>query len=381
VEAPATPPPTPLRTPSASPSVEPSPSGVAWEGWRRVLEIGEAGSTYDVAREVVYGAAGFLMLSEQFVGAEGGPRMTDRSMWQSEDGLTWTEVALPNELSESWIQSVFTTSAGEYVILLNVRTDSPYHTVVAAVRSRDGRAWERFETGLPGDLQISSVEQGAVGHLLVATDLVTGAPAAWLSPDGVTWELVRQLGEGDRWVTIQDAGAGDEGFVIVGTSTASGGASHEYFAHASADGRSWISVRSPFGQEDPDYRPDPHVAAVGPDWVVALPTRDQPIQFWASPNGLDWRPTGSIAGVGLEAFEPVFQSVEGRLYLSAVGGTFPYGTTGVWSSADGSTWEPLDLGVQARLGGIAAGAGGVVISGTEVLDRGSIGGVWVRQSD
>ena len=38
---------------------------------------------------------------------------------------------------------------------------------------------------------------------------------------------------------------------------------------------------------------------------------------------------------------------------------------GMWVSSDGSSWQPLDLGVEAHLGGVATGAGMSVLHVTE----------------
>lgn len=368
--------------PSASASATASASPPAAVGWELVLTFGDEG-TSEVAREVVHGNAGFLAITEQFVSGEGGPRLMRRSMWLSADGRTWEEVDLPSGLADAWLQAVTTTSAGDYVLHFNVLSGADI-TPVEAIRSADGRTWEQIETGLPEELQIMTIEHGALGSLLVGQmpSPDTTIPEAWYSSDGVTWELVHEVTDGDRWVTVADAGAGDEGFVIVGASAAPDNSSHEYFALASADGREWIESRSPFGPEDPDFRPNPHVAALGPDWVAVLPTRDESIQFWSSEDGLAWASAGQITDTGpLEAFEPVFHAVDSLLHFSITGGGFPWTVTGAWSSTGGATWEPLELGADVYLGGVAAGPETVVLTGSEPNPTGSQAGIWVRQTD
>lgn len=340
-------------------------------------------SGWEVAREVVHGDAGFLTISQRFESAEGGPRLTRRTMWLSADGIAWDDVSLPSELNEQWLQALSTTAAGEYVILYGVNTDEPGMTTTEALISADGRTWEPIETGLPDSLQVMSLERGGPGWLLVGYRIeseASSALAAWYSSDGVAWEVVRELSEPGRWVTIIDAGVGEEGFVIAGTSTAGDSASHEYFTLASADGRSWVPSRSPFSPEDPQYRPDPVVAALGPDWVAALPTQEEAAEFWFSTNGIDWEPAATIPDVGpLSSWTPVFTEIDGRLYFSANGGAYPGGSPGTWSSADGSTWEPVDLGTDAHLGGIVAGQDVMVIAGTESIEGGTDQlGIWVR---
>ena len=384
--------PTASVTASSSQAASPSngatttaiPSQAAADGWQRVLTFGD-GDSFEVARELVHGDAGFLAISQGFVGGEGGPRLTGRSIWLSADGHTWDEVDFPVQGTEPWLQAMATTVDGEYVIHYSVVSDDGQHTLTEAIVSTDGRTWEALETGLPDDLGFASIDCGARGCLLVANrnDPENPGPTAWYSTDGETWELVHELKESDRWVTVIDAGAGDEGFVIAGTSTASDSSSHEYFTLASADGREWVATRSPFGVEDPTYRPDPVVASFGPAWVAALPTREGPIDAWRSENGIDWTSAGQIPFDGeLTSFTPVFRDVEGLLYFSVNGGIHPGGTPGIWTSADGAIWYEVDLGADAHLGGVATGDGVNVIAATETVDEGfSVIGIWVSAAD
>ncbi len=374
----------PAAAPSSSAPATAIPSPAVGDAWQRVLTFGD-GESFEVAREVVHGSAGFLAVSQRFVGGEGGPRLTARSMWLSADGQTWDEVEYPVQGTEPWLQALTTTVDGEYVIIYGVAIDEGQHTLTEAMVSTDGRTWEPLETGLPDDLGIVSIDCGGRGCLLVANRnaVENPGPAAWYSTDGETWELAYELRDGDRWVTVIDAGAGDEGFVIAGTSTASDSSSHEYFTLASADGRSWVPSRSPFVEEDPTYRPDPVVASLGPSWVAALPTREGPIDTWRSENGIDWAPAGQVPFEGaLSSWTPVFRAIGDLLYFSVNGGAYPGGTPGLWTSADGATWDELDLGADAHLGGVATGDGVNVIAGTETVVEGfSVIGAWVSSAD
>lgn len=378
--------PSPSASLGASDGAPPTESAAAPTGWERVLTFVDenTANSSEVAREVVHGAAGFLAITESFLFGEGGPFLTQRSLWLSADGTTWEEVGFPVAIEDAFLMGVTTTADGDYVLILSIATDGGLASRTEALRSADGRSWEPFESGLPDNLGVIVIEHGAQGWLLAGSRFggEVEDPGAWYSSDGVTWELVAELSKPNRWVRVSDAAAGDEGFVIVGTDAALEGPGHEWFALASADGREWIESRPLFEPTDANYQPDPHAGALGLSWIAVLPLQDGSMQFWASDDGLEWAESSVLPAPGpLEAYDPVFAEVGGRLYFSIAGGGALHRTTGAWSSSDGTSWEPLDLGVDAHLGGIVAGADIVVLTGTELTDQGNLASIWVGGSD
>ena len=60
------------------------------------------------------------------------------------------------------------------------------------------------------------------------------------------------------------------------------------------------------------------------------------------------------------------------------------GTPGAWSSTDGTTWSPIDLGADAWVGDLAIGDGVLAMTGTipgPVEGFTSTGVIWIRASD
>jgi hypothetical protein len=284
------------------------------------------------------------------------------------------------DINEAGVQAMISTADGDYVLIYSTLVDSG-SAILGAITSADGRSWEAFDSALPANLGIQAIDHGALGWLLVGDRFggPVSAPEAWYSSDGVTWELAAQLSEPNRWVRVMDAAAGEAGFVIVGTSAELEGPGHEWFSLVSADGQEWVPSRGLFDPTGQNFQPDPYVAALGTGWVAALPLPDDSTQFWASDDGLEWEAVGGIPDVDPEAseFDPVFQAVGERLYVSVTGGGNMYVSSGAWSSADGADWEPLDLGGDVRLGGIATGNGTVVMVGTELTPQGSQVAIYV----
>lgn len=378
--------PLPSASASSGPSAEAVPSAplAVSVSWERVLTVDEnILNSLQLAREVVHGAGGFLAITESYLNGEGGPRRTQRQLWLSADGRAWEEVGFPFGIEGS-LNSVTSTADGDYVLFFSMPTLNGDGSGMEAIRSADGRTWEPFDTGLPGNLAIRAIERGAQGWLLVGSRFGGDVedPEAWYSSDGATWELVADLSEPNRWVRVSDAAAADEGFVIVGTDASLGGLpGHEWFALASPDGREWVESRGLFEPTQRSDQPDPHVAALGSGWVAALPLQDGSMRFWASDDGLDWIEAGGIQHTGSEfGFEPFLEGDGGRLYFSFVEGGEFAATPGAWSSSDAVTWEPIDLGADARLSDVAIGAGIVVLTGTELSDQGIVAGIWVGRS-
>ena len=290
---------------------------------------------------------------------------------------------MPAQVGDSFVKTLITAPGGDYVLYYDVPLSEPGEWVPRAVRSSDGRTWEEVETGLPALIDIDCIERGALGYLLLGNQvgLPGGNPTIWLSDDGISWERVHEFRQDTEWVQVTDAGAGDEGFVVLGQRIAADSSSYRRFAFASSDGREWIEATAPFGPDDPDYRPDMIVAGIGPDWIAASASRDDSARFWRSANGLDWQPGGTILDAGTAGtWDPVLAELDGRLYFSIAGNGFPDGFAGAWTSVDAATWDALDLGADAYLGGIAASDTTIVLTGTVIDDRTglSVASVWVR---
>lgn len=374
--------PTPTPTPIASPTSNALPPPESWESGFTIRNEGEM----VIARGVVRGANGYLAATEGFVSQEGGPRLASRGFWRSDDGRAWDAVEAPIGIGD-WLHTITTTRDGDFLVLARTYDESGIVNETVVRRSSDGITWTDVDSGLPDDLHVYSVDHGPSASLLVAGEFGEGSNdlAAWLSADGVRWEKVLDLDDRPGWVTVQDGGAGAEGFVIAGTAAADDNSSHEYFAFASADGRTWVEAEDePFGETDPQFRPDPYVAPLGPDWVAFLHRRDGSIRTFRSADGLDWTEVGLIErDEELFVFAPVIPEVDGRLYFSTVGtGVAPgSGQAGIWTSTDGATWEPMEMGADAYLGGMTAHDGTAVAITTRVAGNSSAAEIWIGPTD
>jgi hypothetical protein len=354
-----------VPTPSASTTPttsEPSKTVEPTSGWTTGARFG-AGGGWDFARTVVRGGDRFLALGARLEPAlEVGYNFGPEHLWTSTDGRSWDEVPRGPELEGVSFQGLVAGPSGGFIAFGWQAPPGSGGPSNGLWQSPDGRTWHEVNTDFDPDLDIKVVG-GARGYLLLLQGLGS-EPSLWLSTDGLSWEMVHSLADASHVVGVDGIGAGEEGFVALGVRTALDSRS-ERFALASADGRDWVEAPQPFGVEDPTYRPQPVIAASGPDWIAATAQRDDSAQIWFSANGLDWTPAAVIRGVRTtQAWAPVLVGAGGRLFFSPAG-VFPssIGAPGVWSSTDGRQWAPLHLGGDAVVGGVASGPAGLVLAG------------------
>ena len=370
--------PSPSASPSgpASPSADPSPSEepsapaspseepVAAPGeWTQVHTIGD-GSTRIVGGEIAWGDAGFLAVARQFEGSEGGPHVSGYSMWRSADGQSWAEVPYPAP-DEGTYDVVALSGAADGSYVFHAYHFSGSATSLVSLRSTDGETWEPLETGLPSDLSIVAIEEGPAGYLLVGGQGAETNPTLWLSTDALTWELVHEFTQDQQFVQLHDGDGGAEGYVVIGRRIEHDSSSYERFAFASADGRHWVETAAPFGPDDQTYVWEVAVSSHGDGWLATLGRRDEATSLWSSADGLAWSETGSLDTPELSLSSAgLFEEVGDELILSPGATVTEFGTPGAWSSTDGTTWSPVDLGADAWLGELAIGDGVVAMTGT-----------------
>lgn len=343
---------------SLLPSSTPLPSAPVGLGlqWIDGGSFGD-GDAVEFANAVVRGSSVFVAVGTHFKHAldPSGPLPPhDGRVWVSPDGRSWTAVTLPDIFADAALDHVFTTAEGSFIAIGGISIpggtdDGGGLEPLAAWESADGLTWQRVDIGLPSNVTMQSVAQGAGGHLAVLRPQLRGAegaPQLWLSTDGISWEQVYVVTADER--AVVDIGAGDEGFVAVGYRTR--GDIAETFAIASADGRHWIeSSSAPVNAR--------HVAPLGSDWIAIatgeISPGDTETPVWFSANGIDWSEIGNLP---LNAAEPDqlscgesvagLTSAAGWLIVSTVlsypcseGGVVGYGTQRI--SVDGAATEPL----------------------------------------
>jgi hypothetical protein len=163
--------------------------------------------------------------------------------------------------------------------------------------------------------------------------------------------------------SITDIGTGDDGFVAVGVTGVPDGDS-AFFALASSDGATWFRSDEPFPADD-GHAGVAFVAPIGGDWVATTGWSGTATQFWRSANGLQWERAGFLDPA--PPINPVLASAGGQLFYSNTGTEVPVGQPGGWTSADGVTWAPVDLGADGVLAGAFHDDRGLLLVGSAVV--------------
>ena len=347
----------PPATPSESP--EPPPAELAWAASGSFPSDGSGPSMVEhiVAVEGGYVAAG-IAYDAQLPGVGPTPAHSLR-IWLSADGRTWEPVA--PQLENVQFTSLVVRADGSLLATGWRSTLSEYGYVeageLAAWTSADGREWADVEIGMP--TVPATIVAGPQGFVALARPDATENFELWHSPDAVEWAAVR-----DGVAGRIDVAAGDEGFVAMGTTSAT---SSETFVIASGDGRKWFEASSP------PTASWAHVAALEADWIamVAFGTEGVTVtgQTSWSANGLEWSTHGqapmeqiSTDGTTCDEYPRHLRSAGGWVVAATdlshpcgEGSFVVHGTQLI--SSDGATWTPLPFEV---------GTPGVTRSGASV---------------
>jgi hypothetical protein len=260
------------------------------------------------------------------------------AVWSSPDGRTWRRVEIGTSPADTHLAGIAADARG-YVIVgwVDDYRNSPadIHGRAAAWTSSDGVSWTRAadtaamdigpcwdgsETAFCGGMHAVSATGGgfvAVGYVRTATS--PGGrprPAAWRSPDGLTWTRDGgglETGASDGFLT--DVTAGGFGVVAVGTTClptcdltpvdANAGVG---FAAESVDGSTW--------------RIDPVVGAVGFRDVVSVVIGDETRKVFALARGKD---PSDVSAFPPDVLELWFSPAPGdweRTELPSIGGGF-----------------------------------------------------------
>ena len=338
----------------ASPS--PAPGGaVAASGWREVGTFGAA-NTIEHVTAIAFGADQFVAVGVRYpasvVAEEGGP--PDAGLvWLSPDGESWEPLPSQPTFAHAALTSLVVAHDGS---LLAFGSIAGQFAAAQVWRSLDGRTWEPVDLGFPPDLAINRVVHGGRGYLL------HGYPQMWFSADGLAWEPV------DEPRPFWGVAAGDEGFVAWFEADSGDAA----MTIASADGHAWFQGDALPGGGG--------VAPLGGDWISAIVPAVVPfpvdLQIWFSANGLDWTRAAAIHDPDERdsfGYPGGLASAGGRVFLTVAlsiccGG--PAVPGGVWSSPDGTIWEPTDIGPDGLVAAAAEHDGTVVLAGYVGVDDG-----------
>jgi hypothetical protein len=324
----------------------PAPSPVA--GWAEAGMFGGNG-TVDTVRSMTASPSGFIAVGTRYE-ADTMPIFGvvphSGHVWHSVDGSSWEDTTPSGTFADTDLRYVYTATDGQLIAIGEIHEGDFGESITRRVwESVDGLAWTPASLDLP-DGYLVEVTNGTRGWL-AAIVIPAQSTQLWHSADGRSWELVREGPE-----SISDIGAGDEGFVAIGTRGE--GDAAETFTIASSDGQEWIDARTP----PSDAR---LVAPLGGDWVATgasefingtEPPSDSAV--WFSANGLEWAEVGSFPlnsvklddDISCSEFPVGLDSAGGWLVASTLltlpcseGGIEAHGAQ--WISADGLTWETL----------------------------------------
>lgn len=291
--------------------------------------------------------------------------------------MTWSDVTPESTFTNAQLLHLMITADRSLVAYGWVDTDDDMGGLrVAAWESSAGDRWNEIGSGFPDQAWPASMAQGAQGHVALVVEPEVPTQSLWWSPDGRTWERVRDLGSEGAY----SVGAGDEGFVVAGWRNNS---SQQPYTVASGDGRSWFEASTP-----------PGVAAGlvprGGDWLavsreVAVGVGEpSTARIWSSANGLTWEQSGSFAlesrdaggapctewPTALHAAGPWLIATTVVSYPCSEGGTQTQGTQRI--SLDGIEWSPLpfapaseEVGLGTRISGAVEVDGRLILVGEQ----------------
>jgi hypothetical protein len=235
------------------------------------------------------------------------------ALWRSTDGRSWTAVDSPTWRG-AWDAQVHgsgtliaVAARGGRIVALGVAEprccDGTGHGAII-VTSTDGQVWTRlatgptFDRGYPRDLAAFGggfVIVGKTGNV-VGSDgpppPVMGRPAAWTSPDGLTWTSAQVEGAEDIGVGLGQVIVGHDGLFAIGrragapSATLVGAGFGATSGWASADGRTWRLVGD-LGKELPDIV---RMDGDGLRMVIFGRTscKASDITGWTSTDGANW---------------------------------------------------------------------------------------------
>jgi hypothetical protein len=215
-------------------------------------------------------------------------------LWHTTDGTTWSEIESPS-WSAAWANTQLLGVAGGSagVVVIGIGDDD----TPVIVHSADARTWDRLSLPAAFDRAVlRDVAAHAGGFVIVGSvgepdprwphpvrPIAVGRPAAWESPDGVTWRAADVEGTEFAGGRLQHVGVGAEGLFALGIATPDEAAGKEPPAGwASSDGRTWRVVGQgaarPFGW------------GVESDGTHLVTFADGPggTAYWASTDGVTW---------------------------------------------------------------------------------------------
>jgi hypothetical protein len=246
------------------------------------------------------------------VGSGAGPAMP--LLWRSDDGLTWTVVDSPT-WRDIWLPAnrLISIAAGPAGLVAAGEVISDCCTWGPAViaYSADGLTWDRLDlssafnraylsdvTAYPGGFALV----GRVGEAdVLGGSAGVGKPAAWTSPDGMTWLAAEVEGSEAPGASLFTVVAGVDGLFATGYTTEFATWQSPRSGWASTDGRSWQLL----GETGTDLPPaiDLPLATGFPTNVVSdgahmimFGRESTELAAWTSLDGVTWTQLAGTEG-------------------------------------------------------------------------------------
>jgi hypothetical protein len=242
--------------------------------------------------------------------ANGLVAMGERRLWSSTDGAHWTEIDSPSwrALWTAGLPQLIQVASGPGGMVA-IGTDLGSHRSIVA-HSVDGHTWKRVDLPASGVPTVRDVAAYAGGFVAVGRDgkldedagpthpaIVPGVgrPAAWTSPDGVTWTAAKVEGSRVQGGGLTRVLVGADGLFAIGNDTANDyypdadySQGHSLTAWASADGTSWKIA----GTLGTDLPPMGGLMASDGTRMVAFGLRQPDVgqqpTAWTSTDGSHW---------------------------------------------------------------------------------------------
>jgi hypothetical protein len=276
-----------------------SVDGVTWTVVHELESYVDQGQSWFHPVRVVPVGDGLVAMGGYLWG--GGPR----ALWESSDGIAWTAIDSPS-WQDGWdgghARGIAGGPSGTVVIGAQgsgccLNPDGP--AIIG--HSTDGRTWTWLDDSPAfAHASFTDVEATTDGFVLVGWIGQTeaearegsidaepmGRPAAWTSPDGVSWIAAAVAGQESTGGRLTEVVVGADGLFATGI-----GGAHEYpwvptSGWASVDGRSWDTVGA-LGAELPGVRV---LTSDGTRMVILGPesASTTALAGWTSTDGRNW---------------------------------------------------------------------------------------------
>jgi hypothetical protein len=309
----------------ASPS---APPGVAFDvEWEDVATVIDTGTVMSVTED----GGSFHVLGSVAEGAV---------VWSSNDGETWARALLP--FPAGWEPGPPTSVYAEHLVAAGDRTlivgsaVALDHLNVIVWQSTDGVTWTEVDTGAfkTDAYRALDVASGPAGIVAVTHRYGEGKGSAWRSQDG-----------GRSWTEHRPVGGPMTAYAVVGTGDRYVIAGDELDAEFNRSPRIWTSpdgaAWTPAAVEGSDGTGSiQHVALDGAGTWVAAGTLDGRSVAWRSSDAVTWSLVQDFGPTDPQSGMPISLLTcfpEG--YLAIGGGSERV----LWTSADGELWDQRPL--------------------------------------